>query len=112
MKNLLLGLCLVGLTFACKSNDNLSVDDAQDPNMPAVECGSECESACCETECSGAKAECAGEQAECSASKAECSASEAECSGAQAECSGDAPAGCSDAKPEGAVCPVTGKPAS
>lgn len=89
MKNLLLGLCLVGLTFACKSNDNMSVDDAANANMPAAECcGSDAKS-----ECSGdMKAECSGEM------KAECSSMKAECSGAAAtECTGE-------------VCPVTGKP--
>jgi len=111
MKNLLLGLCIVGLTFACKSNDsNYNVDDAQGAQLSA-DCESECSSTkseCCDeaaAECSGAKAECSGEAA------AECSGAKAECSGeAAAECSGDAPAECSGAKPEGAVCPMSGKP--
>lgn len=104
MKNLILGLVIVGLTFACKSNDTMSVDDAGDPNM-AAECGG----GGCEDmgECSGdMKAECSDEM------KAECSGDmKAECSGdMKAECSGEKPSECSGDKPAEGVCPVTGAP--
>jgi len=52
MKQLILSLAVLGLAVACKNTDNTAVSD---PNIaPAPEaCASECESACCETECSG-----------------------------------------------------------
>ena len=85
MKNLVLGFCLVGLAFACKSNDTATVSDSADPNLPNA-CETSCESSCDSAE----KAECSAEKAECSSTKSECSAEKAECSSAQ-------------------VCPVTGQ---
>ena len=51
MKQLILGIAVLGLAVACKNTDNTSVSD---PNVaPAPEaCAAGCESACCETECS------------------------------------------------------------
>ena len=60
MKNLILGLALIGCAVACKSETS-SVSDASKANMPKAEC---CEG---KTECSDKmKAECAGKTgAEC-----------------------------------------------
>jgi hypothetical protein len=60
MKNLLLGLALCGLTFACASEEKASIEDAG----PAV-CA-ECEAGTC-TECPPS-GECAGTKSECSGS--------------------------------------------
>jgi len=80
MKNLLIGVALLGLALGCKSTDEFSVTDPEGASVPSSECAS-----ACATECSEA------EKAECAASKSECSAAE------KAECSTK-------------VCPVTGKP--
>ena len=80
MKKLCLGLALIAVSFACKSQDSARVEDASSAEAPAA-C-SDCGSADACSDCSTAT--------ECPAAAAECPASTKECSeGAQ-------------------VCPVTG----
>ncbi|MFN0242593.1 MAG: hypothetical protein ACKVWV_06840 [Planctomycetota bacterium] len=59
MKKMILGLALVGMTFACKTDKNAAIADPSSANMPKAEC--------CETkkaECSDkAKAECSKDAA-------------------------------------------------
>lgn len=54
MKNLILGIALVGCTFACKTDKNASITDPSSASVPTADC--------CETkkgECTEAmKAEC------------------------------------------------------
>jgi hypothetical protein len=65
MKQLILGLAIAGLTFACQSEPKTSVGEA---DAMATECGS-CDMGCDE----GAKSECTGDM-ECTDEKAgECS---------------------------------------
>jgi hypothetical protein len=69
MKNLILGIALVGLAVSCKNNENNQISDPATANAPEA-CSTECASA---TECSTEKADCSAEKAECSAEKTECS---------------------------------------
>ncbi len=38
MKNLIVGIALVGLAFGCRSDKNASVSDPAKANMPKAEC--------------------------------------------------------------------------
>ena len=38
MKNLIVGIALVGLAFCCRSDKNASVSDPANANMPKAEC--------------------------------------------------------------------------
>jgi hypothetical protein len=60
MKNVILGLALVGFAFGCKSNSSSAVADPANAKMPKAECGASKE---CSSE---AKAECASKKACCS----------------------------------------------
>lgn len=62
MKNLILGIALVGLAVACKNNENNQVSDATAVEAPEGACaGGGCETACDESMCDEqAKAECGG----------------------------------------------------
>ena len=62
MKNLIVGIALVGCAFGCKSDKNAAVADPSAANMPAKEC-------CMDK----AKADCQGQDAaQCSAAKKAC----------------------------------------
>jgi len=63
MKQLILGVALVGLAFGCKSDKNASVSDPAAANMPKTECcaGKSDMSKCSE----GEKAACEGKKAAC-----------------------------------------------
>jgi hypothetical protein len=67
MKNMILGLALAAVTFACASEPKAAVSDAN--TAPKAECTADCEKACCDaakTECSEAsKAECADKAKVC-----------------------------------------------
>ena len=66
MKNLILGIALVGFAFGCKSNRNADVADPADANMPKAECTMK-------AECSMGKESCTAEmKAECASKKACC----------------------------------------
>ena len=61
MKNMILGLALAAVTFACASEPKAAVSDAN--TAPKAACTTDCEKACCDA---AAKAECTGEaKAEC-----------------------------------------------
>jgi hypothetical protein len=61
MKNLLLGVALIGCALACKTDKNASIADPSEANMPKAEC------------CDANKAECSTEaKAECATKKADC----------------------------------------
>ena len=56
MKQLILGIAILGLAAACKNTDNTAVSDPSTAPAPEA-CEAGCESACCETSCeSGEKA--------------------------------------------------------
>ncbi len=66
MKNLVLGLALVGLAFACKSQDTATVSGADAATVPSPECSAT--KSCCPGE---AAAECSeAKKAECASKKA------------------------------------------
>lgn len=89
MKNLILGIALVGLAVGCKSDETNQVSDGSTVSAPEAECQSDCGD-CPESMCDAeAKAECQG-QSGCEMS--------AGCDKAAAGCD-------SDAK----VCPITGE---
>jgi len=54
MKNLILGIALVGCAFACKTEKNASISDESNANMPKAECCKEAKGECSDK----AKAEC------------------------------------------------------
>jgi len=80
MKNMILGLALACLTFACASEKKASMADAQPVNPTKVECSGESKSEC-------------GTKSECTDMK--------ECTGAKKE-------GC-DASAGAKTCPMSGK---
>lgn len=58
MKNLILGIALVGCTFACKTEKNAAITDPSSANVPTAGC------------CDKSKGECTDAQkAECSSKK-------------------------------------------
>lgn len=61
MKNLVLGLALVGCIVACKSEKNASIADPAKANMPKAECCTEHKGECTDAE----KADCAAKKADC-----------------------------------------------
>jgi hypothetical protein len=75
MKNLILGVALIGCALACKTDKTAAVSDPSSPSAPKAEC------------CTNGKGECSD-------------AAKAECHGAmKAECSGKAT--CPATKPQG-----------
>jgi hypothetical protein len=61
MKNLLLGLALVGFAFGCRTDKSTSISDPSSANMPTADCCKETGAECSEK----MKAECATKKADC-----------------------------------------------
>lgn len=68
MKNLILGAALALVCVACASENKMSVDAGNAPDMDCTSCGVESDCSGCpemgeSSECSGEKTECAGDDA-------------------------------------------------
>ena len=61
MKNLLLGVALIGCALACKTERTAAIADPSAPNAPKAECCTDSKAECSDA----AKAECAEKKAEC-----------------------------------------------
>ncbi len=97
MKNLILGIALIGLAVGCKTDDNNQVSDASTVEAPEGACGS---SDMCDAE---AKAECESMKGGCNMTPEEMEANGCNMGGKE---------GCSmegGEKADAAVCPMTGE---